>query len=431
MADQAPRPVVIIGAGPVGLAAAAHLLARGETPLVLEGGDGPGHAIEHWRHVRVFSPWELNTDRAAVALLTASGWVHPPKDELPTGQEIIERYLAPLASLPALRSHIRYHARVTAISRKSCDKVRTDGRAQQPFVVRLASGEVIEAKAVIDASGTWTSPAPAGADGLPAIGEPEAADRIFYGIPDVLARHRARYAGKAVAVIGGGHSALNALLDLAELHDHVPATRIVWLTRKTDIEAAFGGEAVDKLPARGALGSSARLRVKEGVVQPRSPFRVARIERLGGRLVIVDETGADVIADEIIVATGFRPDFSFLREIRLSLDPWLESSGTIGPLIDPNLHSCGTVRPHGAHELAHAEPGFFIAGMKSYGRAPTFLMATGYEQVRSIVAAIVGDAEGAARVELCLPETGVCSTTRPVTRSAGLAVPDTGCGSGP
>ena len=92
-----------------------------------------------------------------------------------------------------------------------------------------------------------------------------------------------------------------------------------------------------------------------------------------------------------------------------ALDPWLESSGTIGPLIDPNLHSCGTVRPHGARELAHPEAGFFIIGMKSYGRAPTFLLATGYEQVRSVAAALAGNVDAAMRVELTLPETGVCS----------------------
>ena len=49
--------------------------------------------------------------------------------------------------------------------------------------------------------------------------------------------------------------------------------------------------------------------------------------------------------------------------------------------------------------------------MKSYGRAPTFLLATGYEQVRSIAAALAGDWTAARDVQLDLPETGVCSTT--------------------
>jgi hypothetical protein len=131
--------------------------------------------------------------------------------------------------------------------------------------------------------------------------------------------------------------------------------------------------------------------------------------------------GRHVEVDEIIVATGFRPDLSYLRELRISLDPALECPPSLAPLIDPNLHSCGTVRPHGARELAQPEPGFYFAGMKSYGRAPTFLMMTGYEQVRSIVADIAGDREAAERVELVLPETGVCSgpATSPAANCCG------------
>ena len=121
-----------------------------------------------------------------------------------------------------------------------------------------------------------------------------------------------------------------------------------------------------------------------------------------------------MIADELIVATGFRPDLGFLSELRLSLDPALECPPALAPLIDPNLHSCGTVRPHGALELAQPEPDFYFAGMKSYGRAPTFLMLTGYEQVRSIAAELAGDIEAARRVELVLPETGVCSGPGPL-----------------
>jgi thioredoxin reductase len=419
-------PVAIIGAGPIGLAAAAQLVKRGEIPVVLETGAGPGHTIKQWRHVRMFSPWEFNTDKAAVDLLTAEGWTHPPKQDIPTGQDLIERYLDPLASLPSLRPHIHFHSRVVGVSRRGFDKVKTVGRTDQPFVLRIVTTDgqtqVIEAKAVIDASGTWASPNPAGADGLPAVGETGAVDRIFYGIPNVLHEHRARYAGKSTAVIGGGHSALNALIELGQLRGQVPSTSIVWIMRKENIDAAFGGEAADALPARGALGSQARELLKTGIVRVLSPFRVSRIDRRSdGRLLLVNgegEADRELITEEIIVATGFRPDFSFLREVRLSLDPWLESSGHIGPLIDPNVHSCGTVRPHGAKELTHAEPGFFIAGMKSYGRAPTFLLATGHEQVRSIVASLIGDAEGAARVELSLPETGVCGS-RPAAAASG------------
>jgi hypothetical protein len=424
MIDQR-LPVAVIGAGPIGLAAAAQLIRRGETPLVLEAGDAVGHSMRQWRHVAMFSPWGFNTDKAAVALLRGAGWTHPPEDAIPTGGELVARYLEPLAALPALRGRIRFNARVTAVTRAGFDKVRTAGRFAQPFLLRVADaagGETnILARAVIDASGTWDTPNPAGADGLPAIGEREAADRIVYGIPDILGAERRRYAGKSVAVVGGGHSALNALIELAALKGDVPATHLLWIMRKDNIDSAYGGEAADALPARGALGIEARKLVESGAVRVLSPFRIARTARgVDGALDIVgDHAGVEghAAADELIVATGFRPDLAMLREIRLTPDPWLESSGTIGPLIDPNLHSCGTVRPHGAAELAHAEPDFFIIGIKSYGRAPTFLLATGHEQARSVVASLTGDRAGAARVELALPETGVCNS-RPVAPAA-------------
>ena len=114
--------------------------------------------------------------------------------------------------------------------------------------------------------------------------------------------------------------------------------------------------------------------------------------------------------DRIVVATGQRPDLAMTRELRLDLDPWLECPKALGPAIDPNLHSCGSVPPHGYNELAHPEPGYFAVGVKSYGRAPTFLMATGYEQVRSVAAFLAGDLQAANAVQLVLPETGVCST---------------------
>jgi hypothetical protein len=317
--------------------------------------------------------------------------------------------------------------------------VRTAGRDALPFVVRAQGPDgrdhAIEARAVIDASGTWSMPNPAGADGLPAIGEIDAADRIATGIPDILGVDRATYAGRVTAVVGSGHSALNALIELAALRKSVPDTRIFWMLRKQRVEDAFGGETADALQARGALGVAARDLVESGAVEIVAAFRVAAIARTadGALRIEGDHAGnpAAFVADRMIVATGFRPDLAILREVRLALDPWLESVAGIGTLIDPNLHSCGTVRPHGAIELAHPEPGFFIAGIKSYGRAPTFLLATGHEQVRSIAAMLTGDLGAARRVELALPETGVCST-RPAPRTdvkaAALAVGNAGCG---
>jgi thioredoxin reductase len=423
------KTVAIIGAGPVGLAAAAHVLERGLRPIVLEAGDRVGHAVRHWRHVQLFSPWQYNIDGAAARLLAATGWNSPEPELYPTGAELLERYLEPLATKTVLGTHIHTSSRVTAISRVGFDKLKTKGRETAPFEIRYQNGQgpkVVRADAVIDASGTWHSPNPAGANGLSAIGEDEAAARIAYGMPDVLGKDRARYAGKTVAVLGAGHSAIGTLTDLAELAAQAPETRPVWLLRGNDPAKAFGGGANDKLAARGELGAAFAALVAAGRIKIESEFRVSHLTADGPRLIVGSGAGCcgrHVVVDELIVATGFRPELDFVRELRIQLDPAIECPVTLAPLIDPNEHSCGTVRPHGARELAQSEPGFYFAGMKSYGRAPTFLMITGYEQVRSIAADIAGDREAAERVELVLPETGVCNRS---------AAPDAGqCCGGP
>jgi thioredoxin reductase len=432
MKDDEQRTIAIVGAGPVGLAAAAHALERGLTPLVLEAGSQVGHAVRQWRHVRMFSPWEYNVDRASGRLLASVGWNSPDPHRYPTGAELVEHYLEPLATRTALKDHIRTSSRVTAISRAGFDKVKTAGREQAPFEIHYQNGagpETIRAAAVIDASGTWSSPNGAGANGLPAVGEAEARDHIAYGMPDVLGTDHGRYAGKVVAVLGSGHSAIGTLIDLVRLKEDAAGTQVIWLMRGDNPEKAFGGGANDKLRARGELGATFARLVREQRLQVETGFRVSHLGAQEGRLRIDAGSaccGRHAIVDELIVATGLRPELSFLRELRVALDPALECPPALAPLIDPNEHSCGTVRPHGARELAQPEPGFYFAGMKSYGRAPTFLMITGYEQVRSIVAEIAGDHAAAREVRLVLPETGVCSAG-PVPVAEGSA----GCCGGP
>lgn len=411
-------PVVVIGAGPIGLAAAAHLSLASEKFLVLEAGDRIGHHVLQWGHVRLFSSWQYNIDKAARALLDRSGWNAPADDKLPTGAELVEDYLMKLAAVPEIEPYIRLNARVNAISRKHQDKMKTANREHQPFVIYVetedAETERIEAKAVIDATGTWGQPNPLQADGVWTQSERSQQERIFYGIPDLHGKGRERFARKHVAVIGGGHSAINTLLDLATLEDAGHQGKISWILRKPKIEDVYGGEADDALEARGELGARVHKLVDSGRVEIFTPFRIEQVDRKNGKLALSGDWQGKIHSieaiDEIIVNTGNRPDFSFLKELRLKIDNATESIEALAPLIDPNVHSCGTVRPHGEKELRQPEQGFYIAGMKSYGRAPTFLMATGYEQVRSIVAYINGDIEASEKVELELPETGVCSS---------------------
>jgi thioredoxin reductase len=406
-------PVAIIGAGPVGLAAAAHLLRRGKTPLLLEAGSSVGAAVLQWGHVRLFSPWRYLIDREAAALLAEHSWREPDPEGYPTGRELVEQYLAPLAAVPQMHTHLYLHTRVVTISRAGIDKMKTPGRELAPFVLRVEGRDGTErevlASAVIDASGTYGQPNPLGANGTFALGERSLHDAVFYGIPDVPGTQRARYAGRRVLVVGSGHSAFNALLDLATLAEQVPTTQVSWAVRRQDMQQLFGGGEQDRLPARGQLGQRIRDLLEQKRIHLVTGVAVQALARTTEGIVIVGEERLGPV-DEIIATTGFRPDLSLTRELRVALDPSVESPVALAPLIDPNIHSCGTVPPHGVEELSHPEPQFFTVGMKSYGRAPTFLALTGYEQVRSIVASLAGDWEAAHAVELVLPETGVCST---------------------
>ena len=410
-------PVAVIGAGPVGLAAAAHLIQRGFTPLILEAGRGVAANLESYRHVRLFSPWRYNIDRAARALLDEAGWHAPDPEVLPSAGDVIEQYLQPLAAVPGVAAALRLNHRVTRITRQGIDKVKTSGRETAPFVIRIDTPEgekEMQARAVIDAAGTWSQPNPLGANGLPALGERSLGGHIRYGMPDILGADRPRYAGKRVLVVGAGHSAAGNLLALAALAEQAPGTSIVWAIRGNNLAKTFGGGAADGLPARGLVGVRLKDLKESGRLEVHLNFRVHELGRDAAGILLRGEPVDGVVPtiariDEIIGAAGARPDLDMTRELRLGLDAWLESTDMLAPLIDPNLHSCGTVRPHGHRELRHPEPGYYAVGAKSYGRAPNFLMATGYEQVRSIVAALAGDMAAADDVQLELPETGVCS----------------------
>ncbi|ARE78012.1 flavoprotein [Streptomyces sp. Sge12] len=408
-------PVAVIGAGPAGLAAAAHLTGRGIKPLVLESGAAAATAVREWGHVRLFSTWSELVDPAAEKLLAPTGWTAPDGATYPSGADWAALYLQPLADV--LGERVRYGATVTGVSRLGRDRIVDADREQQPFTVRIANADGTEerilASAVIDASGTWSTPSPIGGDGLPALGEKAAGDRISYRIPDLKnPATRARYAGKRTAVIGSGASAFTALAYLADLAkaEDAAGTHATWILRRGISGSTFGGGSADQLPARGALGLAAKAAVDNGYADAVTGFRTDAVQRdSDGRLILVAEDGRRLDAvDEVIALTGLRPDLSFVSELRLGLDERLQAPVELAPLIDPNQHSCGTVYPHGVNELSHPEQGVYLVGMKSYGRAPTFLAMTGYEQVRSIAAHLAGDQEAAERVELTLPETGVC-----------------------
>ncbi len=408
-------PVAIIGAGPVGLAAAAELAERDIDFLVLEAGE-VADSVRAWGHVQLFSGWSEVIAPAAQRLLEAAGWAPPTTlTRAPSGRDLADRYLHPLAELPTIRTRLRTGTRVLGVSREGMDRTRSAERAAAPLVVRVQDANGIRdlaARAVIDASGTYRSPNPLGASGLDPLGLDQVAEHVWHGLPDVLGTERSTFAGKHVTVVGAGHSAANTLLSLATLIRSDPATRVSWVIRNSTAARVFTAES-DELAGRAALGARVRKLINFDVIDVVDGFELARLDRAGERVRVSGQRHGEVHTfetDLIVGATGFRPDLGMLREIRLDMDEVVEAPRRLAPLIDPNVHSCGTVEPHGFAELQHPEPGFFIAGMKSYGRAPTFLLATGYEQVRSIAAWIDGDLAAASEVRLALPATGVCST---------------------
>jgi hypothetical protein len=289
-------PVVVIGAGPVGLAAAAHLSERNLPYLVLEYGAGPGAAISEWGQVRLFSPWRYNVDTAARRLLDTTGWAAPDPAVLPTGAELVEQYLQPLAT--ALGGAVRYSARVVAVSRLGYDRVRTAGREQAPLLVRLADGTDLSARAVIDASGTWQTPNVLGASGIPAVGEIAAARFVDAALPDVLGADRDRFAGRHTLVVGAGHSAANTILALADLARDVPETTVTWAIRAGNPTRAYGGGDADALPARGALGSLLRDHVDAGRVRLLTGFHLHTLT-VDGRRAAERHRGPDRRRDRV------------------------------------------------------------------------------------------------------------------------------------
>ncbi|SDS25730.1 FAD-dependent oxidoreductase [Microlunatus soli] len=403
-------PVAVLGAGPIGLAAAAELVGRDQQVIVLEAGDRPAAGVESWGHVRLFSPWSELTSPAGTALLQPSGWQHPAADRYPTGAEWVTDYLAPLAAV--LGDRIRLGNRVVGVARQDRDLVVDSGRAEQAFVVYVedSSGTVsrILARSVIDATGTLARPNPLGSEGYPVPGERAAADRIVYGMPDP-ATDEDRYAGRATAVVGSGASALTSLIALTSEPLHRQGSRVVWVLRRGTVGDSYGGGEADELPARGALGTRVREAVEEGLIDVVTGFRTLAVDTDSNGVTLVGSDGRRIDGlDQVVCVTGFRPDLSFLSEVRLELDNRLQAPVQLAAEIDPNYHSCGSVRPHGHRALAQPEPGLYLAGMKSYGRAPSFLAMTGFEQVRSIAAALAGDGAAADDVQLVLPDSGVC-----------------------
>jgi len=408
-----PARVVILGAGPIGLEAAARALEDGHDVKVVESAQ-PGAHLDAWGHVQLFTPFGMNTGDAGVRALTTSGAVKtlPAADAMLRGREFRDAYLMPLAASIGERATLLMDATVIAVSRTTLLKNELPGRperAADPFRVlyRGPGGEhELEADAVLDCTGTYGCHNWLGSGGAPARGEQELVAEIEYGIPDVLGADRARFAGRHTLLVGGGHSAATTAIALAELAERDAGTSFLWVSRQNATRPVIPVPN-DPLPARAELtrranavaaspppGSAWRPAAQVLTLSRRDTAPGANGGHSGGSIDVAirfEQRGAGAAAietlgfDRVVANIGYEPDDSLYRQLQVH-----ECYASRGPmklsaaLLSATAESadCLTVGGFGPEVLENPEPNFFILGIKSFGKNPAFLLRTGYEQVR-------------------------------------------------
>ena len=398
MTDHARPHLAILGAGPTGLEAALAASDAGIPFTVYEAASEPGGNVRAWGHVRLFTPWDLNVSPRMRRHLAAAGVEAPAGDACPTGSELAERLLAPVAALPEIAPHLRLSTRVVAVGREGLlkhEEIATPERGRRPFrllVADAAGRESVEhADQVIDATGTYGHPNSLGDGGIPAPGERELSGLIRRDLPD-FAREGDDWAGKTVLLAGAGHSAETAARELAGLAGRAPGTRVIWALRREHPTATPGaGEHGDPLPERARLertaaelasGASPAVEVRQGVaVEALAP-------RPGGGVEVVLRNGKGperVTVDRVLALTGYVGDHALYRQLQVH-----ECYATCGPiqlsgaLLGAGAGDCLGQQSHGADVLKNPEPNFYILGVKSYGRNNTFLMRVGWQQVEEV-----------------------------------------------
>jgi len=363
----AAHSLAIIGAGPAGLEAALAALDHGLDPRVFEQGEVGAHPLA-WGHVRMFTPWRMNLGKHSRAHLEAAGWTAPDLEALPTGLELAERYLQPLAHLPELAGRVHVFTQVVQAGRHGL--LRGEGadagtRSARPFRLLLRDHGGREsfhhAFALVDASGVYANPDWAGTGGIPARSELYLRPQLAYHVEDVLGLDRERYAGRRTVVLGEGTFAATTIAALARLADEAPDTTVAWITR-SPADGIFPGADHDPLPGRRELRQ--RARALAGGAHP-------AVTHVGGAevedfefnsathrykvVLAVGDASRTEDADRIIVNAGFGPDASICRE------------------------------------LDDDEPRFFALGHDPHGREPDFLLETGYRRVEDAVARIAAE----------------------------------------
>jgi thioredoxin reductase len=375
--------VVVIGAGPAGIAAAIGAADRGADVTVLERGE-MGASLHTWGPTRFFTPLRMNVTARMRELLGAE---MPDPEALLTGPEYAERVLLPLAAREPLRGRIHAHHGVVAIARRGLNRTDYAGhplRAERPFRILCDNDEVFDADVVLDASGGFVVPRPMGYGGLPARGESRLTRRPIRTLGELAARE-GELRGKRVLVIGDGNSAANAIGFLADLADEAPETRVIWAIRAPN-RRPVDETPNDPLPER-------RLVVERANALAADPPEFLRVERramidrvaqVNGHVDVTLTGDRTIQADVIAAFTGYGPDGGFLSELTVETSPVTEGGARLYRAISC-ITDCLSVPAVKPADLQSGEPGFYFVGSRSYGRATGFLLQTGFAQMETIL----------------------------------------------
>lgn len=401
--------IAIIGAGPIGLEAAIYARLQGFDVVVIDQREVAAN-VRSWGHVRLFSPFGINSSKWGRGVLSESPL--PSAESLLTGDEFFESYLLPLSQHPLLDGCVRENVRVVSVGKRRLwkgDAIGKRSRIDEPFRLLIDTGddrrEILTADFVLDCSGTFGNHNWLGEGGIPAIGERQHSNRIDYQLPDFVGEDRERFIGKTVLVAGGGYSAATAIVALHELARQDSSIRVFWLTRSTNATPVPTIEG-DSLSGRVSLTATANTLATEnsdnGVIwHPGTSIREISTGAQNELLVSVcsstesGDTNDQVLSVDCIVANvGYRPDRSLYEELQVH-----ECYASQGPmklaaaLMGETSADCMTQSSPGADTLRNPEPGFFILGAKSYGRDSRFLLRIGLEQIESVFELIAAEAE--------------------------------------
>ena len=368
--------VVVIGAGPSGLAAALGAMARGADVTVIERGE-VGESLRSWGPVRFFSPLAMNVSRTMREIL---GSALPPDDALLTGPEYVDAVLAPLAARPPLQGRIRTHTNVLAVGRRGLTRTDYPGhplRAERPFRLHLENEESMEAEVVFDAGGGYAIPNHFGVGGLPARGEGRLGGTVIRTL-GALHDRRDSLRGARVLLVGHGHSAANALLMLASM-DAVVTWAVRTANRRPCTEVAN-----DPLPERQRVVEAAN-DLAENPPRWLTVERRAMIESVSPEALL---TGGRKASFDVVAAfTGYRPDSRHVSELALEISPVTEGGARVHRAL-ANVTDCLTVPRLSPSDLSVGEPGYWLIGSRIYGRSPAFLLQSGFQQIETILATL-------------------------------------------